>query len=74
MAATARPKRKADPRIIAAARELRDRWLEKVEEDPSLILPAGKYDLARELPEPADRRHAVPRLSGSEVKALPAAA
>ena len=69
-----RPKRKADPKLIAAARELRDRWLEKVNEDPSLILPAGKYDVARELPDQADGRHAVPRLAVVEVKALPEAA
>jgi hypothetical protein len=69
-----RAKRKADPKLITAARELRDRWLEKVNEDPSLILPAPKYDVARELPDEADRRHAVPRLLGVEVKALPDAA
>ena len=63
-----RPKRKADPKLIAAARELRDRWLEKVNEDPSLILPAGKYDVARQLP---DEREALPVV---EVKALPEAA
>jgi hypothetical protein len=42
-----REKRKTDPRLIAAARELRDRWLEAVDRDPDLILPSGKYDLAR---------------------------
>jgi hypothetical protein len=45
-----REKRKNDPRLIAAARELRDRWLEQVNADPSLILPQGKYDVARALP------------------------
>jgi hypothetical protein len=42
---------KNDPRLVAAARELRDRWLEKVNEDPSLLLPpvssTAKYDVAR---------------------------
>jgi hypothetical protein len=39
------PKRN-DPVLAAKARELRDRWLEKVNENPSL-LPVGKYDVAR---------------------------
>ena len=73
-AAPPRPKRKADPKLIAIARELRDRWLEEVERDPSLILPRGKYDLARALPDAPDRRFARPRLIESKVKALPAAA
>lgn len=45
-----RPAIKIDPRHVAAARELRDRWLEKVNENPSL-LSQGKYDVAR-LPVP----------------------
>lgn len=39
---------------FAAARELRDRWLEKVNENPSL-LTCGKYDVSRAIkraPEP----------------------
>jgi hypothetical protein len=47
------PKPKADPKLIAAARELRDRWLERVNDDPSLIGSGigsnGKYDIARAL-------------------------
>jgi hypothetical protein len=69
-----REKRKADPKLIAAARELRDRWLEKVNEDPSLILPAGKYDVARELPETGPLPHGRGSLEVIEVKALPEAA
>jgi hypothetical protein len=30
---------KNDPKLVAAARELRDRWLERVNPDP---LPAGR--------------------------------
>jgi hypothetical protein len=36
-----RPKKekvKANPMLVATARELRDRWLEKVNDDPSLLL------------------------------------
>jgi hypothetical protein len=44
-----RPKAKNDPKLVAAARELRDRWLEHVNADPSALLSAGKYDVARVL-------------------------
>ena len=46
---------KADPKLIAAARELRDRWLEHVAIDPHALLAqggGGKYDLRRALPAP----------------------
>jgi hypothetical protein len=36
--------------MATAARELRDRWLERVNEDPSLLLSEGKYDVSRALP------------------------
>jgi GNAT superfamily N-acetyltransferase len=42
-----KPKAKNDPRLVAAARELRDRWLEKVNDDPSLLLSQGKYAVGR---------------------------
>jgi ribosomal protein S18 acetylase RimI-like enzyme len=45
-----RKKQKNDPRYVAAARELRDRYLEHVNADPSMLLPVGKYDLSRALP------------------------
>lgn len=41
-----RIKPKADPALIAKARELRDRWLERVNAH-GLELIAGKYDVAR---------------------------
>ena len=41
-------KPKNDPRLVAAARELRDRWLEKVN-SAQFALPSGKYDVSREL-------------------------
>jgi hypothetical protein len=44
-----RPKAKNDPKLVAAARELRDRWLERVNADPSALLPHGKYDVSKEL-------------------------
>jgi hypothetical protein len=39
---------KNDPKLIAAARELRDRWLERVNADPSALDSGGKYDVTRE--------------------------
>jgi hypothetical protein len=39
-------KRKNDPRLVSAARELRDRWMERVN-DEGIALPSGKYDVAR---------------------------
>jgi hypothetical protein len=44
-----KPKRKNDPKLVAAARELRDRWLERVNDEPSMLLANGKYEIAREL-------------------------
>lgn len=48
-----KPKVKADPKLIAAARELRDRWLEHVNAGEMLLEGAGKYDVSRALPAPA---------------------
>ena len=44
------PKVKADPKLVAAARELRDRWLEHVNSGATLIESAAKYDVTRALP------------------------
>jgi hypothetical protein len=41
------PKAKADPRLISAARELRDRWLERINDTP--ILPSAKYEACRQI-------------------------
>ena len=41
-----RERKKADPRLVAAARELRDRWLERVNEE-GVEVPEGKYDVSR---------------------------
>ncbi|MEO6437084.1 MAG: hypothetical protein ABIP55_15175 [Tepidisphaeraceae bacterium] len=42
-----RVKPKNDPRLVAAARELRDRWLERVNATP--LLATGKYEVGRAL-------------------------
>ena len=46
-----REKQKNDPKLIAAARELRDRWVERMNEDPAMLESQGKYKVARALPE-----------------------
>jgi hypothetical protein len=70
----AKPKRekvKADPKLVAAARELRDRWLERVNADPAALLSEGKYDVSRAI---ADRRAEHEALPVAVVRQLPAAA
>ena len=53
-----KPKAKNNPVLVAKLRELNARWLEKVNEDPSLLLPCAKYDVSRALPASASARHA----------------
>jgi hypothetical protein len=62
-----KPKRKVDPQLVNAARELRDRWLEQVNADPSLLLPCGKYDVSRVLAGPLPNP---PPSTGEGIKAL----
>ena len=70
--AKAKVKRTVDPKVVELSRELRDRWLEEVEYDPSLVaLPSAKHDVRR-LPK---RRPTRPlALPSVERKALPMAA
>ena len=42
-------KRKADPKLISAARELRDRWLEQVNSGANQLPASGKYEIGRSL-------------------------
>jgi len=42
-----KPRQKNDPKLVAAARELRDRYLEQINTTP--LLSQGKYDVARAL-------------------------
>jgi hypothetical protein len=46
-----REKVKADPALVAKARELRDRWLEHVNNGGDELLRAGKYDVTRAIAE-----------------------
>jgi hypothetical protein len=47
-----------DPKFIAAARELRDRWMERVNDDPLLLASSGRYDVSRQLSGPESLRSA----------------
>ena len=42
-----RPKAKNDPRLVAAARELRDRWMEEINSGRYLPEANGKYEVSR---------------------------
>jgi N-acetylglutamate synthase-like GNAT family acetyltransferase len=63
-----KPKRKNDPKLVAAARELRDRYLEHVNTGGMLLEGAGKYDVTRALPDSSS-----PLLVKSPAALLPAA-
>jgi hypothetical protein len=58
------PKQKVknDPRLVAAARELRDRWLEQVNSGHSLPEAAGKYDVSRQIQRRQDATENLPLL------------
>ncbi len=67
-----KPKAKADPKLIAAARELRDRWLERVNDDPNALRAMGKYDVSRliEGTHPAGRTMLQPQATHPTAQAL----
>jgi hypothetical protein len=48
-----KPKQKNDPRLVAAARELKDRWLEEINSGRYLPMGNGKYEVSRRI-ESAD--------------------
>ncbi len=48
-----RPKRVCDARLVSAARELRDRWLEEVNAGRYLLEASGKYEVRRLMAEHA---------------------
>ena len=60
---TAKPVRKNDPKLVAAARELRDRYLEEVNcGRHALDAPGQKYDVTRALPAQPETAQIVPAL------------
>jgi ribosomal protein S18 acetylase RimI-like enzyme len=56
-----RPKEKLDPQLVAKARELRDRYLEQVN-DRLLLASSGKYDVSRALMAASAEAPALPLL------------
>jgi GNAT superfamily N-acetyltransferase len=64
-----KPKVKNDPRYVAAARELRDRWMEEVSSGRVLVESQGKYDVVGALPDQS--RQASQSHSERSVPALP---
>jgi GNAT superfamily N-acetyltransferase len=66
-----KPRAKNDPKLVAAARELRDRWLEQVNTTP--LLPQGKYDVSRALPDATATVNVAP-ITPTALKQLPQAA
>ncbi len=66
---TPKPMLKHERAAIAFCRELRDRWQERVAEEPEMLLPGGKYDVARSLEGSASLA-----LPAQRTKALPLAA
>ena len=77
IAGLAAPAAPIDPKYLAAARELRDRWMERVNANDGDAAPAlaghAKYDLPRALPAAAAAA-AKARLDAAPLKRLPAAA
>ena len=47
-----REKQKNDPKLVAAAREFRDRYPNEVNSGRMLLASNGKYDVSRQLPPP----------------------
>ena len=67
---------RVDPRFVTLNRELRDRYLERLNAEPDALPTLGKYDVTRALPDaPAAFGDAVPlRVEARGVRALTAAA
>lgn len=66
-----RQKVKNDPRLVAAARELRDRWLEHANAHPEALLPQGgrgKYDVSSTLRLDSTTRLSSPKSELIEVR------
>jgi len=56
---------KNDPRLVAAARELRDRWLEQVNSGHSPPEAAGKYEVSRQLQAAPTAAKQIPLLTAA---------
>ena len=68
------PTPKIDPRFLDLNRELRDRYLERLNAGPDALPSLGKYDAARSLPGPRGPDASTLRIETRARPALPAAA
>ena len=66
-----RPMLKHEKAAVAFCRELRDRWQERVAEEPAMLEAGGKYDVARLPPQGSQAARALPLQTA---RALPRAA
>ncbi|HEV2293503.1 MAG TPA: hypothetical protein VGR35_06575 [Tepidisphaeraceae bacterium] len=66
------PAKKIDPRFLIAAREVRDRYLERVNGHPLALSSSGKYDVSRSLLKAEEFGCVLS--AGAELKQLPSTA
>jgi hypothetical protein len=69
----AKPKVKVDPQLVAKARELRDRYLERVNSEPLLLAGGGKYDVSRAISSSSLAPDPSPLAPAATPRLLPAA-
>lgn len=60
-----REKQKNDPKLVAAAREFRDRYLDEVNSGRHMLESAGKYEVSRQLPPTPASIELVPLLNAA---------
>ncbi len=60
-----RPAVKNDPRLVAAARELKDRWLEEINSGRYLPMANGKYEVSRGINGREDAARELPLLAAA---------
>jgi hypothetical protein len=58
-------KQRNDPRLVAAARELKDRWLEQVNGGMYLPMGNGKYEVSRLVQQQAEPTEDLPLLTAA---------
>lgn len=60
-----REKQKNDPKLVAAAREFRDRYLDEVNSGRHMLEANGKYDVSRQLAAAPTQVESVPLLNAA---------
>ncbi|HEX3358498.1 MAG TPA: hypothetical protein VHS31_16105 [Tepidisphaeraceae bacterium] len=62
---TPKPRVKNDPKLVAAARELRDRWMEHANAHSEALLSHGKYEVSRQLEQAPSEQRKMPLLEAA---------